>query len=349
MSTTTKDKSNIQLFFAQVMPLLKFAGLRILQMIPVLIIISFILFVIVQSMPGDPIWAYVDPEVALEPGYIDQLRIDLGLTGPMHERYFKWISRLVVGDLGYSTTLNRDVIEILPFYLQNTLLVNFVGFVIALIFSIVVGIKSAVNRYSFFDKFFTVFSIAGISLPSFFFAMILIYLFVILIPIFPFSGMYDVRASYAPGSIGEYLDLMHHMVLPVTVTVFGTSSTLIRYIRNSMLEVLKQDYIRTARSKGLKDKVIIYHHAFRNALIPVITLIGFYIPALFSGSVLVENIFAWPGIGKLLKEAYDGRDQQIILTITLFYAFLTLFSNLLVDLSYGFADPRVRVGGSKNG
>ncbi len=342
------SKNSFQLFMGSAVPLMRFAAWRLMQMIPVLIIISFVLFFIVQSMPGDPIWAFVDPEQPVEPGYLDALREELGLVGPMHERYLKWIGRLFQGELGYSTSLRKDVIDVVPFYLQNTLLVNSVAFVIALLFSIVVGIKSAVNRYSNFDRFFTVFSIAGISLPSFFFAMLLIFAFVILIPIFPFSGMYDVRATYADGSFEQFLDLAHHMVLPVTVTVITTSSTLIRYIRNSMLEVLKQDYIRTARSKGLKDKVIIYRHAFRNALIPVITLIGFYIPALFSGSVLVESIFAWPGIGSLLRDAYSKRDQQVILTITLFYAFLTLFSNLLVDLCYGFADPRVRVGGSKN-
>ncbi len=344
----TNERSRLKSALATIIPLVKYALLRLVQMIPVLLIISFILFLIVQSMPGDPVWAYVDPERPIDPGYLDQLRQELGLVGPMHERYLKWIGRLLQGDFGYSTSLRKDVADIIPFYLKNTLLVNIVSFIVALVFSIVVGIRSAVNRYSFFDKFFTVFSIAGISLPSFFFAMLLIFAFVITIPLFPFAGMYDVRATYADGSFAQFLDLAHHMVLPVLVSVMGTSSTLIRYVRNSMLEVLKQDYIRTARSKGLKDKVIIYRHAFRNALIPVLTLIGFYIPALFSGSVLVENIFAWPGIGNLLRSAYDAKDQQIILTITLFYSVITLLSNLLVDLSYGFADPRVRIGGSKN-
>lgn len=348
MKDIERKNSRIQEFFANAMPMVRYLLKRLLYMIPVIIIISLVLFLIVEAMPGDPLTAYIDPEAPADrmPD-LDLLRKELGLVGPLHERYGKWALRSLSGDFGFSTAFRKPVVELLPYYLKNSIFLNIFSFIIAFAISIVVGIKSAVKRFSKFDNFWTVFSIFGISMPGFLMAMILIFVFAIVLKWLPFSGMVDPRATYAAGSINYYLDLAHHMVLPVTVTCLGTIATLVRYIRNSMLEVLKMDYIRTARSKGLKDKVIIYRHAFRNALIPVITLVGFYIPALFGGSVIVEKIFVWPGIGNLLNQAYAQRDRQVILTITIFYAVLTLFANLLVDISYAFVDPRIRVGGSE--
>ncbi len=349
MKKQLEQPSRFQETLANVVPILLYFIKRLLYMIPVLLVISILLFLLVEAMPGDPLSAYINPEAPNQDlDFLRQLEIDLGLTGPIHERYGKWLVRLIQGDFGYSTAFREPVVELIPYYLQNSILLNVFAFVLAFIISIFVGIKSAVKRYSFYDNFWTVFSIFGISLPSFFLAMILILVFVILIPIFPFSGMVDPKATHVAGSLDYYLDVLHHMALPMLVTCLGSIASLVRYIRNAMLEVLKMDYIRTARSKGLKDKVIIYRHAFRNALIPVLTLVGFYIPALFGGSVIVEKIFVWPGIGNLLNTAYSQRDRQVILIITIFYAFLTLFANLLVDISYALVDPRVRVGGGSN-
>ncbi len=340
------NKTNaLQEFFASVIPIVKYILKRLLYMIPVLLIMSLIIFLIVENMPGDPIWAYIDPETPMDrmPD-LDLLREQLGLVGPLHERYGKWLMRVLQGDLGMSSVMRRPVVEVLPYYIKNSLLLNVFAFILAFFISIIVGIKSAVNRYSAFDNFWTVFSMFGISMPSFFMAMLLIFFFVIIIPIFPFSGMIDPRANHVVGSLPYYKDLAYHMVLPVAVTCLGLISSLVRYVRNAMLEVLKQDYIRTARSKGLKDKVVIYRHAFRNALIPVLTLVGLYVPLLFGGSVLVEKIFAWPGVGNLLNTAYTQRDSQVILALTIFYSMLTLLANLFVDVSYALVDPRVRVG-----
>lgn len=322
---------------------------RLLYMIPVMLVISLILFFIVTSMPGDPVMAYINPDTPMDKmPDLDALREQLGLVGPIHIRYIKWLFRLLQGDLGYSTAYRKAIVDLMPYYMKNTLLLNITAFILSFVFSIIVGIKSAVKRYSFFDNFFTVFSLFGISMPSFFISMIVIFLFVIIIPIFPFSGMVDPRATHTT-FISYALDVIHHMTLPTLVICMSSVATLVRYIRNSMLEVLKQDYIRTARSKGLKDKVVIYRHAFRNVLIPIVTLIGIQIPGLFSGSLLVESVFGWPGIGKLMSEAYSQRDQQVILMSTLLFSILTLFSNLLVDIGYALVDPRVRVGGGSNG
>lgn len=346
MENIKRKNSRLQEFFANAMPMVRYLVKRLLYMIPVLLIISLILFLIVESMPGDPLASYIDPEAPAGQINLELLRQQLGLDGPLHERYGKWLFRSLQGDFGFSTAYRKPVADLLPYYLKNTILLNVFAFFLAFAISIIVGIKSAVKRYSAFDNFWTVFSIFGISMPGFLMAMILIFIFVINLGWLPFSGMVDTRATYEAGSIHYYLDVAYHMVLPVTVTCLGSVASLLRYIRNAMLEVLKMDYIRTARSKGLKDKVIIYRHAFRNALIPVLTLVGFYIPALFGGSVIVERIFVWPGIGNLLNTAYTQRDRQVILTVTMFYAILTLFANLLVDLSYAIADPRIRVGGN---
>lgn len=347
MDNIERKNSRVQEFFANAMPMVRYLIKRLFYMIPVLLIISLVLFLIVEAMPGDPLTSYINPETPMDKlPDLNLLRQQLGLDGALHERYGKWLLRSVTGDFGFSTAYRKPVADLLPYYLKNSVLLNVFSFILAFGISIIVGIKSAVKRYSKFDNFTTVFSIFGISMPSFLMAMILIFVFAIGLKWLPFSGMVDPRATYAAGSINYYLDIAYHMILPVTVTCLGSIASLVRYIRNSMLEVLKMDYIRTARSKGLKDKVVIYRHAFRNALIPVLTLVGFYIPALFGGSVIVEKIFVWPGIGNLLSTAYTQRDRQVILTVTIFYAILTLVANLLVDVSYALADPRIRVGGN---
>ena len=337
-----------QSLFAKIWPTTKYILKRLLYMIPVLFIISVILFFLVANMPGDPAMAYINPE--LPPDKMPDLNLireQLGLNGPIYLRYIKWVGKMLSGDFGISSSFRKPISVLLPYYLRNTLLVNSVAFVLSFIFAIVIGIKCAVKRYSFFDNFFTVFSLFGISMPGFLMAMLLIFAFVIIVPIFPFSGMVNPRLTHT-NSWSLFLDIAHHLVLPVLVTTLGSIASLLRYVRNAMLEVLKQDYIRTARAKGLKDKVVIYRHAFRNALIPVITLVGLSMPGLFSGSLLVEKIFTWPGIGFLMSDAYRTRDHQVILTINIVYSVITLLANLIVDIGYSFADPRIRVGGNES-
>lgn len=342
----SKERNSFQEFMASAVPILIYILKRLLLMIPILLIISLLLYLICHSMPGDPLASYIDPENPDPTLNLDALRELYGLNKPWYIQYTTWIGELLKGNLGYSITFKRMLADFLPYYLKNSLMLNVFAFILAFGIAIIVGIKSAVKRYSAFDNFWTVFSIFGISMPSFFLAMILLFVFVINLGWFPFSGMIDPKVN-ATG-MAYYMDLAWHMVLPIVVIALGAIASLVRYIRNAMLEVLKQDYIRTAKSKGLKDKVVIYRHAFRNALLPVVTLVGQYIPALFGGSLLVEKIFVWPGIGNLLNQAYSSKDRQIILCVTLFYASLTLLANVIVDVSYALVDPRVRVGGGSN-
>lgn len=341
----SQDKANpLYEMFSKIKPVLFYVIKRLIMMIPVLLVMSFIIFYVISLMPGDPVNMYLNPETmgAMTPEEIASLRAfweaRLGLNDPFIIRFFKWWGTILKGDFGISVIKNAPVADFIGAHMFNTFKLNIFGFILAFIFAIFIGIISAVKRNSFFDKFFTVFSIVGISLPSFFIAMLLIFVFSIIMRVLPISGMAD-PLGFRP--------TFQYYILPITVIVVTSLASLIRYVRNAMLEVLKQDYIRTARSKGLKEKIVIYRHAFRNALIPVITLMGFYIPAIFGGSIIVEKIFVWPGIGFLLNEAYSFKDRAIITSVSLFFAFLTLLGNLFMDVGYGIADPRVRLGGKK--
>lgn len=323
--------------------MIRYIAKRILLIIPVLFIISLIIFSMIEFMPGDPLNAFLNPELLT--GTIEEVAEkraywteELGLNDPFPVRFVRWWGQLLKGDFGYSVVKYQPVKNFVGNHIYNSFVLNVFAFMLAFAIAIVVGIKSAVKKYSLFDNFFSVFSIVGISLPSFFMAMLLIFGFAVSLKILPFNGMLDplgIRPTWS------------YYVLPVTVITLGSLASLIKYVRNAMLEVLKQDYIRTARAKGLAEKVVIYRHAFRNALIPVITLVGFWIPGLFGGSIIIEKIFVWPGIGLLMNQAYAQKDRSVLVIVLVFYALLTLLGNLFMDVGYSLADPRVREGGSK--
>ena len=320
--------------------MIKFIIKRLLYMIPVLFLISLVLFGMVKSMPGDPLNAYVGNGVEITAEKREQLREILGLNDSLPVQYLKWGGRMIRGDFGESLTYKRPVREVVRPFIINSFILNVGGFILAFLISIPIGIMTAVKKYSFFDNFWTVGSLVGVCMPSFFFALMLISFFSVRLGIFPMNGMVT-PGSQATG-IKYFLDVMYHLALPVAVVTFGSLAALIRYVRNAMLEVIKQDYIRTARSKGLGEKVVIYKHAFRNALIPIVTVIGFYIPALFGGSTILETIFIWPGIGKELYSAVMSRDYNMVMALNMFFALLTLLGNLLADIGYALVDPRVK-------
>ena len=248
---------------------------------------------------------------------------------------------MVNGDFGESIQYKRPVSEVVGDFLWNTFLLKIVVFILAFGISIPIGIICAVKQYSKTDNFWTVFSLIGISMPSFFFGLLLIFAFAVNFRLFPISGMITPGTDYT--GLEYVLDMASHMVLPVTVLTISSLASLVRYIRNSMLEVVKQDYIRTARSKGLGEKIVIYKHAFRNALIPIVTLIGIWIPFLFTGSVITEKVFVWPGIGRVLYEGVIMRDYNLVMTLNMLFALLMLMGNLLQDIGYAIVDPRVKV------
>lgn len=325
--------------------MLKYLARRLLHLIPVIIIISMIIFGIIEIMPGNPVNAYLGQGSQATPQQIKQITEVLGLDQPAPVRYVKWLGRVVKGDFGTSLKYRKPVQDVIGTYIWNSFLLNVVSLAIAFAIAIPVGIRSAVNKYGLFDNFWTVFSLTGVSMPSFFFGLLLIFYVAIPVSWIPLNGMRTVTMAIKgyESKWAEILDVMKHMLLPVIVLTIISLASLTRYIRNSVIEVINQDYIRTARSKGLSEKVVIYKHAFRNALLPIVTLLGLYIPGLFGGSILLETVFIWPGIGNVLYTSIGDRDYSMLMAANVFYALLTLAGNLLADISYALVDPRIKV------
>ncbi|MEW8993727.1 ABC transporter permease [Clostridium sp.] len=326
--------------------MLKFLGKRLLNLIPVMLIITIILFGLLKLMPGDPVSAYLGQGSKTTPEQQQQIREQLGLDKGPVTQYFNWLGRTLKGDFGSSLKFRKPVNEVLGDYIWNTFLLNIISMVLAFAIAIPVGIKSAVKKYGVFDNFWTVFSLVGVGMPSFFFALLMI--FFIAVPsngAIPLNGMRTpVMAAVGYDSfMAEVIDIAKHMILPVIILTILSLAGLIRYVRNSVIEVINQDYIRTARSKGLKEKVVIYRHAFRNALIPIVTLLGMYIPSLFGGAILLETVLLWPGIGNILYTSVMGRDIWVVMAADTFYAVLMVLGNLASDMSYALVDPRVKV------
>ena len=325
--------------------MLKYILKRLVNLIPVVFIISILVFATVQAMPGDPVDAYLGMNFKVTEQQREQLREELGLNKSQPEQYVRWVGRMVTGDLGDSIKLKKPVVEVIGSYVWNTFYLNALSLIVALLFAIPIGIKQAVKKGSKYDNFWTVFSLLGVSVPTFFFALLLLFFVALNIPNFPLNGMKDATmdAFGYPNKFVEILDILKHSILPVIVLAFSTFATFSRYVRNSMIEVINMDYIRTARSKGLKEKVVIYKHAFRNAMIPLVTLLGMYIPTLFSGAVILETVFIWPGIGKVLIDAINARDNSLVTACLMFSALLMVLGNLLADIFYSMVDPRIKV------
>lgn len=317
---------------------------RLLHLIPVLLIITIILFGLLQLMPGDPVNAYLGIGSGATAEQIQQIRETLGLDQPVHIQYLNWLKRTLSGDLGTSYKYKKPVTDVIGTFIWNSFYIDFAGMILAFAIAIPVGIKSAVKKYGFFDNFWTVFSLMGVSMPSFFFALVLIYYIAIPYKL-PLNGMRTtiMLARGYDSAWQEILDVGKHMILPVTIITISSLASLTRYVRNSVIEVINQDYIRTARSKGLAEKVVIYKHAFRNALLPIVTLLSFYIPGLFGGSILIETVFVWPGIGGVLFRSINDQDYSMLMAANVFYAVLMLAGNLFADVTYALVDPRVRV------
>ncbi|KAB3538619.1 ABC transporter permease [Alkaliphilus pronyensis] len=319
--------------------MLRYIARRLVHMIPVVIIISICIFTIIKITPGSPVGLNLDPNMTAEQKQAEYER--LGLHLPLPVQYANWVGRSLRGDFGISTLYNQPVKDIVPSFVWNSFRLNVFVFIFAFLLSIPIGIVCAVKQYSLTDNFWTVFSLFGISMPSFFFGLLLIFFFATKLGWFPISGM-ETAGSNLTG-IASILDQLRHMVLPATVLTIASLASLVRYTRTSMLDVIKQDYVRTARSKGLTEKVVIYRHAFRNALLPIVTLLGFWVPLLFSGAVILETVFRWPGIGQIMLNAINWRDYNLMMATLLFFAVLTLIGNLLADIGYAIVDPRIKV------
>jgi peptide/nickel transport system permease protein len=312
---------------------------RLFQLFITLIGISIISWVIITQAPGSPIALTLDPKVS--PKTIEQMMKNYDLDKPIYQQYYLWLKRLFTGQL-YSFKDGRPVMEKIGERIWNTLLLNAVATLIIFSLAIPLGIYSAKRQYSFFDNLGTFGAYLGISIPSFWLAYLLILATVKLFG-YPVLGMRSfVTEDFTTMEI--VMDRLWHLLLPSIILAIGGIASLSRYTRSSMLEVVRQDYVRTAKSEGLPVETVDYRHALRNALLPIITIFGFLIPDLIGGSIIMETVFAWPGIGRLSYQAVLARDYPVVMTLLTISAVLTLIGNFVADILYGIADPRIRFG-----
>lgn len=316
----------------------KYIFKRILIAIGVLFGVSLIIFSLVHMQPGNPYTSMIDPTVP--PEVIKEMLTKIGYYDPIHIKYIKWISRALRGDLGYSIQYGQPVLQVINSRIWNTVLLSSFALIISTILGIIIGIISAIKKNTLFDYVTTVFSFIGISIPAFFFGLLLIKIFAFDFPIFPVSGMKTLGEDYT--GIKNALDVLKHMILPGLVLALLQSAAFVRYTRSSMLEILDKDYIRTAKAKGLTKKKSILKHGVKNALIPLVTIICMQIPFIFSGALLTETIFVWPGIGRLNYDAVLNRDYPLIMGILMILSIIILLSNLLADILYAVIDPRIK-------
>jgi len=304
--------------------------------------ISVLLFIITRIMPGDPVRMMVNP--GLRPDLYD-IQYDiifrkLGYDRHIVEQYFLWISNMFQGDFGWSTFFNRPAIETIGEPLRNSILLNACIIVCYLLVALPVGIKMAVKRGSVFDNGWQVFSLATFSIPSFFLGLSLIFIFSINLGWLPIGGMPNTTLLEG-GAL--FVAWVRTLVLPVTTLTIISLAGGIRYVRNAMIDALSQDYIRTARSKGLSEKVVIYSHAFRNALIPISTIVVGVVFSLFGGSAITESVFVYNGIGRLMVQAAIARDSALVVSMNLIFAIVNVTSILVADIVYGLVDPRIKL------
>lgn len=311
---------------------------RLLQSIPIIIGITLITFFIMQLAPGNPMQTMIDPTINMED--IEKAEEKLGFNDPLIVQYYNWISEIVRGNFGYTVRTGQPVMKLILERLPATLLLTMTAFVVSFVLGVPLGVYSATHKYTNADYSLTVFAFIGISIPSFFFGLSLIFIFAINLGWFPTSGFTTVGADLT--GIQLFFDKVRHLIMPATVLALPNLATVMRFTRSSMIEVLNEDYIRTAKAKGLKDKVVEYKHALRNSLIPVVTIFGLSIPFLFGGAYITETIFNWPGMGSLGISAITGREYPIVMGLNLFTSVLVLFGNLIADVFYAMLDPRIR-------
>ena len=311
---------------------------RLLVTIPVIFGVTLLTFIFITLMPGDPVLSmFTDEEMQyITDEWLDAKRAQYGLDKPIPVRYAVWMKEILTGNLGRSYFLGLPVSELMAQRLPRTLQLSVLALVLSTLLGIVIGTLAGLYQYSPFDHAVTFWAFAGASVPSFFVALVAVYLFALKWQLLPAAGMYTL------GTEPTLADRLRHMILPLAVLSIHGAAPLTRYARSCILEVIHADYVRTARAKGLSERVVIVRHAFRNGLLPIITVIGLGVPGLFGGSIIIEQIFLWPGMGTLSISAVMSHDYPVVMGINLVFATIVLLTNLLVDMCYAAADPRIR-------
>lgn len=324
----------------------RYAIRRLLGAVPLILGIITVAFFVLHLAPGDPSMLYLHRNMS--PESLEHVRRSMGLDDPVLIRYVKWLAGILRGDFQYSLTLDRPALDVVLDRLPNTILLSATAIGGAFVVGVLVGVFQAVRHRSPVDSFLSVVTLFFYSMPSFWLAIMMVLTFSLFArnvwdwPIwFPASGIHSPDYEFLTG-FEKLLDTARHLVLPATTLALVLAAGVARYVRSSMLEVIQQDFVRTARAKGLPERTVIFKHVLRNALLPVITLLGLYLPFLFSGAVLVETVFAWPGMGLLVVEAIGRRDYPVVMAASLIFAGLVVLGNLMADLLYGLVDPRIR-------
>jgi peptide/nickel transport system permease protein len=313
---------------------------RLLQTVPLLFIISALVFALLYLMPGDPLYRMLEGIPNLRAEDYERLRRLYGFDDPIYVQYGKWLWQLMLLNPGYSREFGQPVIDLIWPALKNTLFLTLAAVIIGKLIAILLGIFSAVRQYSIGDYVLTAVTFVAYSVPAFWLALMLIIAFSVKLGWLPTSGL--VNAELTPGTWEYFADAVKHMILPVTVLAISEIIQVQRFMRSSMLEVLRQDYLTTARAKGLSERVVIGRHALKNALIPVVTIIAVTMPRVVGGSAVVETVFAYPGMGRLLFTSIMGNDFVVAMTVVMIIAVTVVFFNLLADIIYGWLDPRIR-------
>jgi len=314
---------------------------RLVQAVPLLLLISFTVFMLMQLIPGGPLAAYQnDPDIT--PEDLARLKEEMGLNVPKHIQYLNWLGNVLRGDLGTSEITRRPALTEITDKLPNTIYLSMTAFLMALLIAIPIGVVSAIRQYSWFDHLMTTFAFVGHSIPVFWLGLIAIIIFNVTLksatggPFLPGGGMYTI------GGERSFVDYARHLILPAGVLAIYSLATHVRYMRAGMLDVLHQDYIRTAYAKGLRERLVILRHALKNALLPVVTIIGLEIPGLLSGTLITETIFSWPGMGRLFFNSIERGDYAVMMGVLMLSATLVVAFGLLTDIVYAFLDPRIR-------
>jgi len=310
---------------------------RLFHALTILLGVSMLVFLFVEIAPGDAVDALMPPETMATPEAKAAMRERLGLNDPAPIRYVRWLERAVQGNFGYSLASRKPVTDIIMARLPKTLLLVGTAMVFSIVVGIATGVISAIKQYSIIDYVTTFFSFFWLSVPGFFLSLLVIYIFAVRLNWFPVFG------ASSPGAAHPVLDRLHHLVLPATVLGLELAAALTRYTRASLVEVLRTDYMRTARAKGLREWTVIIGHGLKNALIPIITVIAFRLPYLLSGAIIIETVFQWPGLGLLTLDAANHKDYPLILAITMAVTVLVVISSFIADVAYSLVDPRIRL------